>query len=96
MNNVSFKSTRIPFNSKRLFLDYLDVLPPKDFKSFYNKKVEDCLYTLRRTDNNIGILLGKDRCFYIFGNDIGQDRFLYKKLKKFDPNVTYVKDVSPI
>ena len=94
MNELSFKSTRIPMNSKKLVEDYLKVLPQKDLTSFYNRSVYDCLHDLRQTDNNIGILWGKDRCFYIFGNNKEQDNVIYHKLKNFDSEVTYVKDVE--
>lgn len=96
MNEISFQSTRIPFNSKKFLMDYVNALPPKDFKSFHNRSVEDCLYDLRHTDNNMGILFGKDRCFYIFGNSVSQDKNIYSRLKKVDSNVTYIKDVPSI
>ena len=94
MNNVSFRSTRIPMTSKIAVTDYFKVLPRKDYKSFHNRTVSDCLYDLHRTDNLGGILWGKDRCFYIFGNNKSQDDLIYSKLKKLDSNVTHVNDVK--
>ena len=93
--NNTFRSTKIPVvNNKKWFMDYIDVLPPKIFKSYSGKTVEECLPDLSKTDNALGMLLGKDRCFYIFGKNEAQDKFLFNRLKKLDSNVSYVKDVN--
>ena len=93
--NQTFKSTRIPIaNNKKLFMDYIDVLPPKVYKSFSNCSVEECLPKLREFDSALGLLIGKDNCFYIFGKNQSQDKFLYNRLKKVDSNVSYIKDVK--
>ena len=92
---ISFQSTKIPMTSKINVEDYIQALPPKDYKTFVNKTVNDCIDKLRRTENKIGIIWeGKDRCFYIFGKTKGQDDFIYEKLKKLDRNVTHIKDVE--
>jgi len=94
MNELSFKSVKVPMNSKIYVDKYIDALPPKVIKSFHNKSVEACREELKAMDNHIGILWGKDRCFYIFGNNKPQDEFIFYKLKKLDPNVSYVKDAE--
>ena len=92
--NNTFKSTKIRIaRNKTPFMKYIDALPPKIYKTFAPKSVEECLPELKSIDNALGILIGKDRCFYIFGKNQAQDEFIYHRIKKIDSDAQYIKDV---
>ena len=99
---ISFHSTIIPANSKKPVLLYLNTLKNCEIKSMQNMTVKDCYKKLFNNAKNhnvyrSGVMFDRDEnnniILRILGHSKENDEYIFRRLKKADRDVRYVRDI---